>query len=115
MLKQWRLDFYRAFGEVISEEMGKRKMTPYSLAESSGEQFNTIKRIMEGKPFHYHHVVWITEILNLSMDSVIQRLLLVTRTENRVARLSRTTEIKKIKTNRKVKMTNGVVDIDELV
>lgn len=84
MTKEWQERFYGAIRDKIEEVMREKNLTVHALATKSGQQYTTIRRILEGRGFSFHHVVWLTDILEISMDEWLIDLHQLTRVEARV-------------------------------
>ena len=73
MNKEYQELFYKAVGEIVSLRMKERKTTISRVATRSGNQYNTVKYVAEGKPFYFHQALWIKDILGLSTDKLIEQ------------------------------------------
>lgn len=107
----WKKKFYSAFGEKIKEAREAKGWTLHQLATATSQQFNTIRRIEEGEGCHLYHIVWISDVLGLSIDKLILDLASITRVEARLETKLRKT---RIDTMRKVQR-DIQKEIDDLV
>ena len=58
---------YDAVGKALTEYMKEKKIKPSAVARISGEQFNTISGILNGKVCSLHHIVWMSKLgINVS-------------------------------------------------
>ena len=94
MNKQWQEKFYTALGHILAKRAEEIGSTISKVAHASGQQHNTVKRIFDGRNFMFHHAVWITQELNISIDDVIQQMAKLTRAEPKYTIMERRNEIK---------------------
>jgi hypothetical protein len=73
MNKEYQELFYKAVGEIVSQKMKEKNTTISRVATRSGNQYNTIKYVAEGKPFYFHQALWLKDILGLSTDKLIEQ------------------------------------------
>lgn len=83
MGKGWQEKFYTEWGRKIKQAREERGWSIYDLAVRSGQQYITISRIEKGSSHQLHHIVWISDILELSIDAAILEMASITRAEAR--------------------------------
>lgn len=71
MNKDYQKQFYDALGAKLTERMKKKNLTVSALARGSGEQYNTIKYALEGRPFQFHQALWIIDCLRFNLDDLL--------------------------------------------
>lgn len=71
MRKEMQTALYQRLGFYLTTIRNHKKISVSQLATRSGEQFNTVEAIMNGKRFSFHHGIWIYEILEASLDQLI--------------------------------------------
>lgn len=71
MAQGWKKKFYEEFGARIKTARERKNLTLADVARLSGEQYHTIDRIEFGKAFTAHQLIWMREILDLSIDEVL--------------------------------------------
>jgi transcriptional regulator with XRE-family HTH domain len=71
MKKQDQDLFYATVGKELTKARERRKLSISQLATLSGEQFNTIKGIEEGRPFMAHQMSWMKEVLGMSLNITV--------------------------------------------
>lgn len=85
MTKDWQNKFYTELGRRLAGYRQQKGLTQYGLSRVVGVQLNTISRIENGKGFGFFHVVWITEALGISIDSLLLDMARITRAELRIS------------------------------
>ncbi|MBF31842.1 MAG: hypothetical protein Unbinned1322contig1000_35 [Prokaryotic dsDNA virus sp.] len=73
MNKDYQTELYAAIGEVLTARMKSKQLTVSQVARRSGNQFNTVKYVLEGKPFYFHQAIWIRDYLGYSTDELIEK------------------------------------------
>ena len=71
MNKDYQKQFYEVLGAKLTERMKKKNLTVSALARGSGEQYNTIKYALEGRPFQFHQALWIIDCLRFNLDDLL--------------------------------------------
>lgn len=60
--------FYRTISERLHFYMERESITTSQLATRVDQQFNTIKGILEGRRFQAHHIVWLSNIIEVQIE-----------------------------------------------
>lgn len=71
-MKEYQKKFYGKVGEYLTKQMYQMRLNVAVISKASGQQYNTIRAAMEGRPFQFHQASWIREQLNLSVDRMIE-------------------------------------------
>lgn len=74
MIKEHQELFYKEIGKRIANKIKENGTTISRVATSSGEQYNTVKSAVQGKPFYFHQAVWI-EDLGIDIHKMIKEIL----------------------------------------
>ena len=109
MNKEWQNKFYGSVGEFILAKMNEKRKTVGDIVKESGQQHNTVKRLLEGQKFMFHHVVWLTDVLDISVDEMMQVMAKLTRVQSKTATMERLNEI------RNKRRVSGEVDVSDLI
>lgn len=73
MLEEKQKIFYKMTAQELTNAQEKISMRVYDLAKLSGEQWNTVKKMLNGGKFMAHHFLWLRLMgvdLNTLMDNI---------------------------------------------
>lgn len=73
MNKQYQKEFYEQVGAILTARANEKQLTIATLGRLGGEQYNTVRSALNGKPFYIHQALWITKYLDLSIDELLHR------------------------------------------
>lgn len=64
-------NFYSAVGNLLTKTARQLRLDIPALKRATGLQYTTIKRMMQGEGFMFHHVVPIVDVLGLDLEAVV--------------------------------------------
>ena len=73
MNKQYKKEFYEQIGIILRGKTAEKQLTVSVIARLGNEQYNTVRAALEGKPFYLHQALWISDLLDLSIDELLFR------------------------------------------
>jgi hypothetical protein len=65
-------NFYSAVGNLLTKTARQLRLDIPAIKRATGLQYTTIKRMMEGEGFMFHHVVPVAEVLGLELQSIVR-------------------------------------------
>lgn len=68
MKARYDQQFYRDFAKRFCAAMHEQGYTTNRLATVVDEQYTTIKRIEDGEGFLVHHLIWIKNVLGITIE-----------------------------------------------
>lgn len=71
MTKEQKQKIYAALSKALTVELQRRRILKGTLAREVGDQFLTIKRIEEGKPFEFHHAFWLVNRMGIDLTQLL--------------------------------------------
>ena len=63
--------FYASVGRALTKAREQHKLSVSQLAAKSGEQYNSVKAIEDGRPFSFHHGTWMRSILGMNLNVLL--------------------------------------------
>lgn len=71
MKARYDQEFYTSFAKIFCAAMQEKGYTTNRLATAIDEQYTTIKRIENGEGFLVHHLVWIKNVLDITVEDLL--------------------------------------------
>jgi hypothetical protein len=65
-------NFYSAVGNLLTKTARQLRLDIPTIKRATGLQYTTIKRMMEGEGFMFHHIVPVAEVLGLELESIVR-------------------------------------------
>jgi ribosome-binding protein aMBF1 (putative translation factor) len=72
MIRKEQERFYKMVGKALTSARQRRNISIAELAKLSGEQNKTIRYIEKGNCCYLHHLVWMSELLDINFAKIVK-------------------------------------------
>lgn len=72
--KDNNIKFYEAASRLLTKKMEQKNLSVSQVSGRGDVQFNTVKAAVSGTPFYAHQLIWMDEVLDISINDIMEEM-----------------------------------------